>query len=160
MAEASRASLKFIEYGSPEYYQAALLRYRLFYQDHGIPFEALFNKHEHQDLHAVIVNSLDHCVHAYGRLAQNNPNEFQIHQMVVEPKWQAQGLGTQILQALTKAATEQGATLLVLNARVMKIGFYQEFGFEPIGEIFSSNLTGIPHIKMQKHLGKPPNFQS
>jgi predicted GNAT family N-acyltransferase len=30
--------------------------------------------------------------------------------------------------------------------------FYQKFGFEPVGEVFASSTTGVPHIKMQKDL--------
>lgn len=152
--ETPRTSLKFIEYDSAEYHQAAQLRYRLFYQHHGIPAAAVFPYQEQHDLHAVMVSCLDDCVLAYGRLGQNSANEFQIYQMVVEPEWQGQGLGTQILEALAEVATQRGATLLVLNARVTKAGFYQQFGFEPMEEVFLSSVTGVPHIRMQKHLGK------
>lgn len=152
--ETPRTSLKFIECDSAEYNQAAQLRYRLFYQHQEIPAEALFSHQEQHDLHAVIVSCLDDCVLAYGRLGQNSVNEFQVYQMVVEPEWQSQGLGTRILGALTEVAIQRGATLLVLNARVTKAGFYQQFGFESVGKVFLSSLTGVPHIRMQKCLGK------
>jgi predicted GNAT family N-acyltransferase len=154
MVEIPRPSLRFIEYSSAEYHQATQLRYRLFYQHHDIPVEALFISQEQHDLHAVIVSPLHDSVLAYGRLGQNRDKEFQLYQLVVEPEWQGQGLGTQIVQALTEAAAQQGASLLVLNARVMQTGFYQQFGFEPVGDVFLSPMTSIPHIKMQKHLGR------
>lgn len=150
--QSSNVSVKFIRYGSDEYYQAAQLRYRLFYQNHDIPFESIVDEQEQRDLHVAIINSQEHRVLAYSRLAQNSPNEFQIYQMVVEPQSQGQGLGAYILSKLTEAAARQGATLVVLNARVMQAGFYQKFGFEPVGEVFASSMTGVPHIKMQKKL--------
>jgi predicted GNAT family N-acyltransferase len=66
------------------------------------------------------------------------------------PECQGVGLGMRILQALMKKATEQEARLLTLNARVAKMQFYRKFGFKPVGEVFASTMTGVPHIKMQK----------
>ena len=144
--------LKFIQYGSDEYYQAARLRYRLFYQEHNIPFESISNSQEERDLHAAIITEATGFVLAYGRLSQNSCDRFQIYQMVVEPEYQGRGLGTQILQALINSAIKQGAKFLVLNARVTKTEFYRKFDFEPIGEVFLSSMTGVPHITMQKQL--------
>lgn len=152
LLETTNYQLKFVEYGSPEYHQAAQLRYRLFYQEHGIPFEAIFEPQEEQDLHLVITANPENHVLAYGRLGQNSSDEFHIYQMVVEPEYQKKGLGTLILQALSEVAIHQGAGLLVLNARVTKAQFYQRSGFEPIGEVFASSSTGVPHIKMQKKI--------
>ena len=144
--------LKFIKYGSNEYYQAIQLRYRLFYQEHNIPWKSVLNSQEKQDLHAAIINAETDCVLAYGLLSQNSCDEFQIYQMVVEPEFQRQGLGRQILNTLINSAIKQDAKLLILNARVTKTEFYQKFGFEPIGEVFLSLITGVPHIRMQKQL--------
>jgi predicted GNAT family N-acyltransferase len=66
------------------------------------------------------------------------------------PECQGHGLGMRILQALMEKAIEQDARLLTLNARVAKMQFYQKFGFKPVGEVFASTKTGVPHIKMQK----------
>jgi hypothetical protein len=147
--------LKFIEYSSDEYRQAAQLRYQLFYQDHNIPFSAIVESQEKQDLHLVIATHSTNCVLAYGRLGQNNAEEFQIYQMVVRPEYQGQGLGKRILQTLTELAINQGASCLVLNARVAKLQFYQKMGFEPVGEVFASSMTGVPHIRMQKIVRSP-----
>ncbi|CAA9374745.1 hypothetical protein AVDCRST_MAG94-4447 [uncultured Leptolyngbya sp.] len=149
--------IKVIEYGSSEYLQAAQLRYRLFYQNHNIPFESIFDEQEQQDLHVVIITSQEHRILAYGRLAQNSSNECQIYQLVVEPEFQGQRLGSSILKALAEVALQRGTALLVLNARVTQTGFYQKFGFEPVGEVFASSMTGVPHIKMQKKLMYSPN---
>ena len=144
--------LKFVEYYSPEYRQAARLRYRLFYQEHNIPYQSIFEPQEPQSQHLVITKQKKHQVLAYGRLDRKSFDKFQICQMVVEPEYQRQGLGTMILLKLTKVATNQGANLVVLNARVAKMQFYQRYGFEPIGEMFPSSSTGVPHIKMQQKI--------
>jgi predicted GNAT family N-acyltransferase len=146
-------SLRIIEYGSDEYHQAARLRYELFYREHGIAFAAIFDPQEERDLHVAITTNPGNDVLGYGRLSQNSPSEFKIYQMVVAPDYQKRGLGTRILQALTQAAKARGANLVVLNARIAKISFYQKFGFQPVGEVFPSSMTGEPHIKMQKQIG-------
>ena len=152
MLKATNYQLKFVEYGTLEYQQAAQVRYRLFYQEHGIPFESIFDPQEKQNLHLVITNKTQHQVLAYGRLDRKSSDEFQICQMVVEPEYQRQGLGTLILSQLTQVAINQGASLVILNARVTKVHFYQKYGFETIGEVFASSSTGVPHIKMQKKI--------
>jgi predicted GNAT family N-acyltransferase len=152
LSKATHYQLKLVEYGSDEYYQAAQLRYDLFYQEHNISFESIFESQEKQDLHLAITASSGNRVLAYGRLGQNSLDEFQIYQMVVLPECQGQGLGKRILQALTEAAIERGASRLILNARVTKVKFYQKFDFESVGEVFASSMTGVPHIKMQKEM--------
>lgn len=152
MPKATHYQLKFVEYGSDEYHQAAQLRYDLFYLEHNISFESIFEPHEKQDLHLAITTSLGNRVLAYGRLGQNSLGEFQIYQMVVVPEFQGQGLGKRILQALTEKAIERGASRLILNARVTMVKFYQKFGFESVSEVFASSMTGVPHIKMQKEM--------
>ncbi len=147
MSKTKNYQLRFIRHGSKEYYQAAQLRYRLFYQEHNIPFESIFESREEQDLHLVITTNQEKYVLAYGRLGKKSCDEFQIYQMVVEPKYQGQGLGREILQVLIEAATAQGASLVTLNARVTKMPFYQKSGFEAVGEVFASSSTGIAHIQ-------------
>ena len=150
MLEKTEYQLKFIEYDTYEYRQAAELRYRLFYREHGIPYKSIFEPQELRSQHLVITSYTKNRVLAYGRLDSQNFNEFRICQMVVEPEYQRQGLGTTILLELVKVATEHKANLVVLNARVAKMQFYQKHGFEPVGEIFPSSSTGVFHIKMQK----------
>lgn len=139
-----------IAYGSEAYNQAAQLRYELFYQEHNIPFESIFDPQEAEDLHFAIINNADHRVLAYGRLSQPQPNIFQIYQMVVLPAYQGRGLGKRLLQGLMAVAIDREADIVVLNARVTKMPFYQKSGFTPVGAVFASSMTGVPHIKMQK----------
>jgi predicted GNAT family N-acyltransferase len=72
--------------------------------------------------------------------------------MVVLPEYQGRGFGKRLLQGLIEAAIEREAKIVVLNARVMTIPFYQKSGFIAVGEVFSSSATGVPHLKMQKEI--------
>lgn len=140
--------LKFIGIDSFEYAQAIQLRHQLFYQEHGIELGAIASPQEHLHQHLALVDEHTQKVLAYGQLAQNSADECQIYQMVVDPHYQRQGLGRQILETLVDRAIAQGATRVVLHARVTKIPFYERSGFAPVGNIFPSVQTGVPHIKM------------
>ena len=139
--------LRFIGIDSSEYDQALQLRYQLFYQEHSISLETIASSQEKKYQHLALVNAKEQVL-AYGQLGQNNVDEFQIYQMVVEPRHQRQGFGRQILETLVDRAITQGAQRLVLHARVTKVRFYERSGFVTTGEVFPSPQTGVPHIKM------------
>ncbi len=140
--------LRWIDYDSEAYWTAAQLRYRLFYQPHGIDEAILHTGEDAEGNHAVIEQ--DGQVLAYGRLAQRDATQFQILQLVVEPTWQGQGIGAWLLQGLLALAVQQGGQRVSLNARVAQVGFYEKQGFETCGEAFDSVSTGVPHIKMTR----------
>jgi predicted GNAT family N-acyltransferase len=150
LSKSSTHRLKIIEYDSAEYHQAAQLRYQLFYREYDIPFASIFTPQELEDLHLAIVDSSTNSVLAYGRLGRASMTEFKIYQMVVVPEYQRRGLGTRVLLALFEAASDRGASLVILNARLTKIPFYRKFGFQSVGEVFPSIVTGEPHIQMQR----------
>jgi predicted GNAT family N-acyltransferase len=144
--------VKFIQIDSPEYQQALELRYQLFYQMHHLPFEVVFTSQETAAFHVIAVDARTSQVIAYGQLAQNTPTEWQICQMVVEHSWQGRGLGSQIMAALLQKAELLKAKVMILEARVTKVEFYQKLGFIATSTEFPSLKTGVPHIRMQKCL--------
>lgn len=158
-------SLRFIGINSSEYDQALRLRYQLFYQEHGIDLEAIrtADRQAHNSptepphQHLALTDKDTGQVLAYGQLGQNGPDEFQVYQMVVDPKYQRQGLGRQILATLVDRAIAQGATHVVLHARVSKMQFYEKSGFEPTGDVFPSPQTRVPHIKMVRSIKTFPS---
>ena len=143
------ALLQFIDYGSEAYLAAAKLRYRLFYEPHGLEESIVQTAKDAEDCHVAVTT--DGQVLAYGRLAQTGEH-FSIYQMVVEPAWQGKGLGTQVLQALVAVAEQRGAKSVSLNAKVSRQGFYERHGFERMSAVFASVTTGVPHIKMERRL--------
>ena len=89
---------------------------------------------------------------AYGQLVFKGDRVYRVCQMVVQPKYQGQGLGRSILVFLIDRAKQEGAISLTLNARLTAVGFYQKLGFQAYGKPFPSSTTGIPHITMNKSL--------
>ena len=143
-------SVELVKYNSPEYHQACQLRYRLFFAEHNLPWNVVLDASHANYFHAAIIIQ-DYLV-AYAQLLPHCDRIYQICQMVVEPKYQNQSLGSKILSRLIQIAKDRGAIALILNARLTAVGFYQKFGFQTCGTEFPSTTTGVPHIKMYKKL--------
>ena len=144
-----RFSVQLIEYKSPEYWQACQLRYRLFYAEHDLPWEVALDKNN-IDFHAAMIIHGD--VVAYGQLIALSDRQYKIGQMVVDPRYQKQNLGKQIILFLIDLAKQQGASEITLNSRLTAVGFYQKVGFQPCGVQFPSPTTGVIHLPMNKKL--------
>ncbi len=139
-----------IEYDSLEYQQACQLRYELFFAMHSLPWDVLEDRRQADYFHAAIL--IQDTLVAYGQLVPHQNHVFQICQMVVKPKHQKQNLGSKILLSLINIAKQKGAIALTLNSRLTSVGFYQKFGFQTCGSQFSSSITEVPHITMNKKL--------
>lgn len=139
-----------IDYSSPEFQQAARLRYDLFFAEHNLPWSITQQSSQAKYLHAAILRQ--DTVLAYGQLVPNSDRIYQVCQMVVRPENRSQNLGRTILSFLINLAKKEDATALTLNARLTAVGFYQKLGFRSQGEPFPSNTTGVAHIRMNKKL--------
>ena len=139
-----------IAHNSPEFQQAAILRYDLFFAEHNLSWEVTQHSTQADYLHAAIL--YENTVIAYGQLVPKSDRVYQICQMVVRPEYQGQNFGKKILLFLIEQAKKEGAIALTLNARLTAIGFYQKLGFQTYGTPFPSDTTGIMHIAMNKSI--------
>ena len=142
--------VKLIKYDGPEYHQACKLRYRLFFAEHDLPWEIVFDDRDADSFHAAVI--IQGGVAAYGKLTPHKNLVYRLGQMVVEPNYQKQNLGRRIVLTLIDLAKQQGAIALTLNSRLSAVGFYQKFGFQTFGMEFPSATTGVMHIGMKKKL--------
>lgn len=76
----------------------------------------------------------------------------QLRQVAVEPAVHGTGVGRALIGELERIAAMEGATEIVLNARDTAIPFYERLGYIAEGDVFVSELTGIPHRFMRKPL--------
>ena len=141
--------VKFICEDSLEYRQACQLRYELFFEEHNLPFEIVFDRVANSS-HGVITKG-DRVI-AYGRLTEKNRTIYQIKQLVVAPAYQKMGLGTKIVLALIALARQKNAAKVILDARIEAVPFYQKLGFVTFGREHPSPTTNVPHIYMKKIL--------
>ncbi len=131
---------------SPLYQEALELRYRLFFQEHGLPRTVLMDEHEEPSVHLGPVDE-DRLV-ASGRLTHLGQGTVRLSQILVRPEEQGKGHGRQILAALVQRAQADGAKQIHLNARTTATGLYRKLGFRPNGAPFLSQNTGVPHLPM------------
>lgn len=84
-------------------------------------------------------------------MLQPQPDSWQkLRQMAVTDKWQRKGVGRSLVDAAELTALEMGAEGIRLHARLSAVGFYEQCGYEAVGEIFEE--VGIPHLLMQKSI--------
>ena len=97
------------------------------------------------------------CVHALamgpdgqaigtGRLLPDG----HIGRMAVLGEWRNQGVGKRLMEILMAEANRRNYPLLVLNAQVSAVPFYERFGFVTRGDEFDE--AGIPHLEMALEL--------
>lgn len=64
-----------------------------------------------------------------GRGHFNSTSQAQIRWMAVDDKYQRQGLGTRLLEALEEKLFETGAEEIILKAREKAVSLYQKHGY-------------------------------
>jgi ribosomal protein S18 acetylase RimI-like enzyme len=67
-----------------------------------------------------------------------------------------QGIGTAVVEAAVREATDRGGALLWCEARESAIGFYAAHGFTGTGARYAHAETGRPHLMMLRELSGPP----
>ena len=132
--------------GSDLHRQAVDLRYRVFFQSLGLPAETVRDAVEGRSLHLAAVH--EHRLVGCGRLTVVL-DAAQVSQLAVEPLCRGRGAGSELLRRLVGRAGEDGVPLVWLNARVACAPFYARFGFVPVGDVFPSAKTGLPHQRME-----------
>lgn len=126
---------------------ARMVRTAVFIEEQGISDSEEWDDDDALALHAVITTLAERPL-ATGRLitAGQALGHAKIGRMAVLQNSRGAGLGRQILQALVRAARQQGVQQLSLHAQTSAQDFYQREGFSPEGTVFDE--VGIPHIVM------------
>jgi len=77
-----------------------------------------------------------------------NGTAFQFRKLAVDTSFQHKGLGTSLVNYITKYAEENSGTLIWCNARVDAVVFYLKLGFAQTGRFFTKK--GIDYEVMEK----------
>lgn len=72
----------------------------------------------------------------------------KLRQMAVDPEYQRQGLGQQLIAAVETILIAERVKLVELHARTSAENFYKNCGYKPVGDIFTE--VGIDHLCMTK----------
>lgn len=96
------------------------------------------------------------CIHALATLAGQPVGtgrllpEGRIGRLAVRATVRGKGIGAALLALLIEEARERGFARVVLNAQTGALGFYEGFGFLPVGDEFVE--AGIRHQRMELRL--------
>ena len=121
------------------------LREKVFIQEQNVPAELEWDGLDNSCHHALALSSNGEAI-GCGRITPDG----HIGRVAVLPDWRRKHIGTAILELLVDFARAQHYSHVELNAQVQAIPFYQQFGFEAVGEVFLD--ANIPHRKMTLHL--------
>ena len=124
--------------------QAAPIRFAVFVEEQGVPFEIELDEYDPVSIHALAFEG-DKAV-ATGRLLPDG----HIGRMAVLKKWRNRGIGGLLLKRLIDAAKARGDGQVALSAQVGALPFYRAHGFEPEGDEYME--AGIRHQAMRKTL--------
>lgn len=115
--------------------RCAELEAQLFDGDDPWPARAFYAELEAKHNHYVAARADDKLV-GYGgiaRLGRKPPYEYEIHTIGVDPTYQGQGIGRQILDRLLKFAGDDTVYLEVRTDNVPAIAMYESAGFVNVG---------------------------
>ncbi|GGE96679.1 GNAT family N-acetyltransferase [Hymenobacter cavernae] len=74
----------------------------------------------------------------------------RFRKFAVDPKYQRQGIGSELLTRVMQEARQRGATTIACDARQEATGLYYKFGMKPVGSVFYKGP--IAYVRMQKAL--------
>jgi len=105
---------------------------------------------EDQCFHLMAVDDSD-IVIAVARLQYNSDSEAQIRYMAVAKKFERQGLGRKLIEAMQRQAKNSSHKIIVLDAREPAVGFYQKLGYKVVEKSYLL-FDEIQHYKMEKEI--------
>jgi predicted GNAT family N-acyltransferase len=137
---------------SANYILALELRYHLFFKELGLPISVVPDDLEESSTHFAMSGNGE--LIGYARLSEISSNDYRISQVVVSPKHQGRGHSTSLLRHIMEKAASAGAQTIRLNSQMGVIGLYEKLGFQTVGEVYTVELTDLPHKKMVYHVVK------
>lgn len=141
-------TIRLVPHGSAEYEETVALRDDILRRPLGLQFTSEGLGAEIEDLHLAcyLEEDLVGCL----ILTPAGSTTVKMRQVAVAEEMQGKGIGRAMVTRSEEIALEHGFTEMVLNARDTAVPFYENLGYERIGEQFEE--VTIPHWKMRKEL--------
>lgn len=138
-----------IEPGTPEYEQAADVRFDALYRGLGLPRSVIEDTEGRVYRHVAAFEG-DRLV-GYARIRLEG-GRSRIFQVAVAPDRQREGIGALLVSELERIAAAAGRTTVELHARSHVVTLYERLGFSAEGAEFISGRARTPHRLMRKRL--------
>lgn len=126
------------------------IRHRVFVEEQRVPAEIEFDGLD--DACAQLVACVDDAIVGTARLRIVD-GKAKAERVAVAQTLRKGGVGRALMQGLEQEARGRAHDLIVLNAQVAVIPFYERLGYRAEGEVFDE--AGIPHRRMTKRLSPP-----
>lgn len=139
-----------IPYGSTRYDELLELRYKVLLEPLGMKFLDNYRENEASYLHMGCVESLDDKLIAGLMLSPVSDKDIRLMQVAVDPKYQGEGIGQELVKHAEKRAKEAGYSKIIMHAMLSVVHFYEKLGFKQEGDLFEEK--GITFIRMTKKL--------
>lgn len=148
----SNIILEWIAADDPRMQAVHTLRHEALFAPFGVPRDDGWDDAGGDRKHLVAM--LDGEVVGYTCLLLDADGRGHLRQVSVTPGLQRSGIGGALMREAEAEAVRLGLPLIWLNARASAQGFYTRHGWSPVGELFPSGRTGLPHIRMEKVPGR------
>ncbi len=139
-----------VDFGSSRYDELVELRYKVLLEPLGLKFLDSFRDKEATYLHIGCIESLDDRLVGGLILAPVNDKEIRLMQVAVDPVYQGEGIGRQLVAYAEKRAKEAGFSKIVMHAMLSVVNFYEKLGYKQDGDLFEEQ--SLTFAKMVKKL--------
>jgi len=138
-------SFKIIDYGSPQWEDAVLLREKVLRHSIGSSFSKA--ELEEESKHIQVASYLEGDLVGTAVLV-NEGNAFKVQRVAVDENFRNKNIGSKMMQFCESIVIENNANSIYCHARDKAVDFYLQNGYKKEGEYFQED--GIPHLKMLK----------
>jgi predicted GNAT family N-acyltransferase len=132
---------------------AISIRREVFVDEQGVPESRELDGKDDEAIHFVAYDGGSPIgvarLRAYQE-SESKEDKAKIERVAVRKRRRREGVGRQLMAAVENAAAVEGYDVALLHAQVPVVSFYEQLGYETVGEVFEE--AGIPHRKMKKRL--------
>jgi predicted GNAT family N-acyltransferase len=126
------------------------VRYEVFVDEQKVPIEEELDAYDDVAVHFLARLGSDSQPVGTARLILLPNGHGKVGRVAVRRVFRRYGVGAAIMEALENSARERGINLLVLDAQLHAIPFYQSLGYRVYGPVFLD--AAIEHRAMDKVL--------
>jgi ribosomal protein S18 acetylase RimI-like enzyme len=138
--------IKQIAFGGAEHKKEIDLRYKVLRQPLGLNYSQEQLDAEKDEFHFAAFDGekLAGCL----LMKAIDKDEIKMRQVAVDETYQGKGVGKALVLYSEKFAAGKGFSVITLHARKIAVPFYENLGYEIVGEEFIE--VSLPHFKMKK----------
>ena len=128
--------------------KSLLVREAVFVREQNVPAELEHDEHDAEALHLLALDTDTGEPVGTARVLDKGNGVAKIGRVAVLPAYRGRGIGRLLMEAAHKTTGELRFTMLVLDAQVAVISFYERLGYVAEGDVFDD--AGIPHRRMTR----------